>query len=119
MTPIIRHMINILKYFFIINVWLTIFLLNKLYIKLLDILIPYKHNSVYIKTNITWFGKIYINDNISPFVLYVKINEPIENPNMNNLEKYISIINGTPIADIPSNHINNVQKIVDIKLLIK
>ena len=76
-------------------------------------LIENKSRIVYIIISIIWCGKIYISANKQPFVLYCRMKDDIENPNIKVLEKYINIFNGIPITDIPNIHIVIIKIILD------
>ena len=110
--------ISMIKYLFISSLKSTVFLLKTEYIILIEKEIEYIVKIMQIKSPIISAGKEYNNANIKPFNLKLANILPIVKPNIKHLEKYIIIIIGRPIIEIPSTHIINVFNISVIKLFL-
>lgn len=113
------HIINTTKYFFIISLKLTCFLLNISLIREIDTFNAYRLIKLITIKFIIWCGKIYpIESNVPPN-LYLNIIEVIENPKIKLLINIKNIIIGIPIIDTPSNQVNMIYiKLVD-KLVLR
>lgn len=93
-------------------------LLNTLYIKNIETLIAYI-DSIDNRVNNNKLGIIYIIVSKIPFNLKVNINDEIVNPSIKLLKKYINIIIGIPITDIPNKNIKINKTILDVVEFLK
>jgi len=109
------HIIRTTKYFLIINLKFTCFLLVINLIKDKDTFNAYKPIKLIITKFNIWCGKIYPNDSNVPPSLYFKIIELSEKPKIKLFIKIINIVIGIPMIDIPNNHMN----IIYIKFVVK
>ena len=107
-----------IKYLFISSLKSTVFLLKTEYIILIEKEIEYIVKIMQIKSPIISAGKEYNNANIKPFNLKLANILPMVKPNIKHLEKYIIIIIGRPIIEIPSTHIINVFNMSVTKLFL-
>ena len=62
---------------------------------------------------------MYSSASKQPFVLYCRINDEIEKPNANVLQKYINIFMGIPMIDTPNTHIVIISIMFDRKAFLK